>query len=444
MKKIKYFLTLILVIFITGCSNYNMSMKINKDKSMIYTVIITSDGYNSTLANNISVYKEKYEQYGYLVKEYNEDNKYGMIISKHFENIDDISYGNINEEFNLLYLYNDGYNEDVESKMFNVEKGFLKNTYTANFYVDLSNLGINLNDATVTYSVELPKESLSNNASLVSEDKNVLTWNITSLGKNEIDYVFELNSHDDIYYIIAVLIVIYLFFSIIINLFRKEDDDKEKRNHSNPDDINKKIENLTSNAIKNSNNKNGSVNKIDTVSNMDINHSNIPGPIKLIPDMNNTDTNYDITALKTPDNKKKGFFGMKKNNKTNEDVYRVNNNEEFNMMIENINNGNINNGSNNNEIIQNSSSVNNINNISENEIVNVKPIFDINPDTLNSSVVDNSSINNINNVEKIDNNIEDENQTFDSLKDNENNADGPIIRVNSKSIVVEKEKNENL
>lgn len=514
MKKLKCFLTLILLFFITGCSNYNMTMKIDKDKSMIYTVTILSNGYNSTLANNISIYKEKYEQYGYSVKEYNQDNKYGMVISKVFDNIDDIAQGKRSDEFNLLYLYEIGYNADIESKMFNVDKGIATNRYAANFYIDLSNLEINLNNATVTYNVELPNGTLSNNANYVSNDNKTLTWNITSLGKTEIDYVFELKSYDTIYYGIAIFIALFLFFSIISNLFSKGDESRENKKRiynaqkNNNNDINKKIENLTNNAIKNSTNNNASNNNMKTNNNS----TNSVNPVKnaapapssidvipptVIPANKNVETKDDMTSFKTPINQKNGGlfvnFGVNKNQPKKIEPVKVNDNEEFNMMINNINsnsNDNTNDiseiNSNNDEQIPNpfgNTNLNNVTNINgnsnetntsdlysapvisndfkinnielnnnnnfdsatDNEIIKIEPIYsydananvNINVSNENSDIA-NKDIANENTSSDVEVNKED--ITFQSL--NNIDANAPVIRVNSKSVVVDTRKKE--
>jgi len=515
MKKIKCFFTLILLFFITGCSNYDMSMKIEKDKSMVYTLTILSNYYNDTLNNNISIYKKKFEQYGYSVEEYNVNNKYGMIISKQFDNIDDISYGERSDEFNLLYLYTDGYNADIENKMFNVDEGIATNRYAANFYVDLSNLGIDLNNAAVTYSVELPNASLSNNASFVSNDQKTLTWNITSLGKTEIDYVFELNSYDNIYYIVSVFIAIYLFFSIISNLFRKVDGDGEKRtfnnvDYSKRDDVNKKVENLTNNAIKNSTNN---VNNVSSSSVKPIPKTNsVASSVTVIPPtkVNNMEMIDDITSFKTPENKNTvfGIFNGNKNQSIESNTNRVNNNEEFNRMINNINSGNnvsnidsndeINNVVNtinsdneqvpnpfgnsninanginanksendianlmdipviyndNNNTIINDNNVNINNNKVDDEINKIEPIYNIDNNTNVNTYISNENnntsnieatgvvTNNVNTNNDVNNNIDNYNEdvTFQSL--NKVINDVPVIRVNSQSVVLNNEKND--
>lgn len=221
MKKYNVIFILFLFIFVTGCSNLEMSMKINNNRSMFYTVYVLNENYNNEIARNISVYKQKLENNGYFVSEYNKNNKYGMIISKEYDNIDYVSRAKKEDEFNLLYMYNNDYNSEIENKMFYMDKKFISNYYVANFYVDLSNLGIDLNDSSVIYTVELPYRVKNSNADIISNDRKTLTWNISSLGKTEIDYEFELKNYDLIYYIIGVLIAIYLIFSIFFNLFRK-------------------------------------------------------------------------------------------------------------------------------------------------------------------------------------------------------------------------------
>lgn len=496
MEKMKCFIGLMLLLFITGCSNYNMSMKIDKDKSMDYTLTILSNYYNDTLNKNISIYKEKFEQYGYLVEDYNIDNKYGMIISKKFDNIDDISYGKRSDEFNLLYLYTDGYDADTESKMFNVDEGIATNRYAANFYVDLSNLGLDLTNTTITYSVELPNVPLSSNATFVSEDKKTLTWNITSLGKTEIDYVFELNSYDNIYYIVAILIAIYLLFSILSNLFRKSGDDRDnvniKYNNNNYNsDMNKKIENITNNAIKNSSNNVTYNNIADAPIKTIPKASPAPSSVTVIPPtkVNNIEMTEDITNFKTPDNKNNVFAIFEKKEQNNESSVKINDNEEFNKMINNVNNGNINSVSTNEESVYNSLENSNI---STNEVINNKDENDIsnlidipviyndsnisnNTDNIHrdsNSVLNNESIytddssnkntyvsnesinitntdisNNTTEIDIVYNNdinsdTDNSNQsvTFQSL--NEDSNDGRVIIVNNKSIVINNDKKE--
>ena len=222
MRNIKKFILLVFVILLTGCTNYDMSMKIDKDKSMLFSITILSDNQNE-ISNGIIILKEKYEKYGFVVSEYNQGNGYGVVMTKKFDDIDDISFGKRSDEFDLLYFYNNDYDSNIEKNMFNVDKEFYTNRYAANFIVDLSGYA-NLSASSITYSVYLPNGSVNNNASIVSDDGKTLTWNITSYGKNDIDFVFELSSYDNVYYAIAIIIAIALLFLIIRNLFGKNDE----------------------------------------------------------------------------------------------------------------------------------------------------------------------------------------------------------------------------
>lgn len=286
MKRIRKILILFLICFITGCSNYDMTMKINKNKSMIYSLMISSNSYNEEFNENIAIYKEKLEKYGYTYEQINNGN--GIIVSKVFDNIDDISNADKDIEFNLLYMYNNDYNEEVESKMFSAKHNFVNSLYTANFYVDLSSVGIVLNkDIKVSYTVELPYSVKTTNAVNISEDGKRLVWDINSSDKVEIDYEFELKNYDYIYQIVAYLFAIYLLFSIISNLFGKRDidGDLDSSNHdykghignnsSNSNNVNNKhnsINNLNSNNEKNSDIVNNVIN--DNVVDMNNNFIN--------------------------------------------------------------------------------------------------------------------------------------------------------------------------
>ena len=108
MRNIKKFILLVFVILLTGCTNYDMSMKIDKDKSMLFSITILSDNQNE-ISNGIIILKEKYEKYGFVVSEYNQGNGYGVVMTKKFDDIDDISFGKRSDEFDLLYFYNNDY-----------------------------------------------------------------------------------------------------------------------------------------------------------------------------------------------------------------------------------------------------------------------------------------------------------------------------------------------
>ena len=110
MNKIKVLLIMIMMLFITGCYNYDMEMKINDDKSMDFTLINTIDtskfdnndsGEVTTGSAALSTANAEFEKYnknlkskGYNVEKYSDPNNSsitGMKITKKFDSIDYIS-----------------------------------------------------------------------------------------------------------------------------------------------------------------------------------------------------------------------------------------------------------------------------------------------------------------------------------------------------------------
>jgi len=365
MGKIKKLILFIFVIFLTGCSSYDMSMEISKNKEMDFVITILSGYENSELADSVSIYKEKLEQYGFSVSEYNEDNKYGMIISKKYDNIDKISNGKRSEEFDLLYFYNNDYSSNVESKMFNVDKGFDTNRYAANFYVDLSSLDIDLSNAVVTFKVSVPNGTINNNANRSDDNGNNLTWNISSLGKTEIDFVFELKSYDYIYYGIAIIVVFFLVFSIFGTLFSKSGDEN---NNNKQLELDKKIEYLKNNNLVESKQTNFSNNNsfmtkeqylefqrkrnnVSTIQNNFNNNvnNNINTDFNVNSNFNSNNNSDRVNNSLVPElgksnvkvnnpRKRRGLFRRKKKKVDNSDVETsfVNTNVNFSAMIDNI------------------------------------------------------------------------------------------------------------
>lgn len=397
MKKIKYLIVGLFLILLTGCSSYDMSMSINKNKSMDLSIYIVSTS-SEEISKYIDSLKEKYESNDFNVEEFTKDNNYGIRISKHYDNIDNNSFAERTDKFDLLYLYNNDYDKSIETKIFNVDKGFASNRYAANFFVDLTNIDIDLSNTKVTFTVNLPKGSVSNNASTLSEDGNTLTWNITNKGRTDIEFVFEVGSYDTIYFIVAIFIAIFLVFSIISAILSKSGD-------ASSSDVDRDIEILSNNAKYYNMNKNKpSGNGV---------YSNY---------MNNRNNNSN-------------------NNVKKPELVKFNNNEnDFNKMMGNVsivnngmtnNNTNSNNISNNNDIFNYSVNDNNVinNNFSNDTIMNNN--INNNPDlNINKSV---DMVNSFDYEEPVDNK---------EIEEEVNNYDPDIIRVNNKDVVVTKENNE--
>lgn len=387
MKKIKYLIVALFLILLTGCSSYDMSMSINKNKSMDLSINIVSTS-KEEISKYVDSLKEKYEVNDFKVEEFTRDNNYGIRITKHYDNIDNNSFAERTDKFDLLYLYNNDYDKSIETKIFNVDKGFASNRYAANFFVDLTNIDIDLSNTEVTFVAYLPKGNVSNNASSVSEDGNTLTWNITNKGRTDIEFVFELGSYDTIYFIVAIFIAIFLVFSIISAILSKSGDASSSY-------VDRDIEILSNNAKYYNMNKNKpSGNGV---------YSNY---------MNNRNNNSN-------------------NNVKKPELVKFNNNEnDFNKMMGNVsivnngipnNNTNSNNISNNNDIFNYPTNDNNLmnNNINNNPDLNINKSVDV--------------VNSFNYEEPVDNK---------EVVEEINNYDPDIIRVNNKDVVVTKEKKE--
>ena len=393
MKKIKYLIVALFLILLTGCSSYDMSMSINKNKSMDLSINIVSTS-KEEISKYVDSLKEKYESNDFKVEEFTRDNNYGIRITKHYDNIDNNSFAERTDKFDLLYLYNNDYDKSIETKIFNVDKGFASNRYAANFFVDLTNKDTDLSNTKVTFVVYLPKGNVSNNASSVSEDGNTLTWNITNKGRTDIEFVFELGSYDTIYFIVAIFIAIFLVFSIISTILSKSGD-------ASSSDVDRDLEILSNNAKYNNINKN-KPNNNGVYSNY----------------MNNRNNNSNNNNVKKPELVK----------------FNNNNDNDFNKIMDNVsvvnngipnNNVNMNNNNQNNDIFNYPTNDNNVMNNNFNNNINNNPDLNI-----NKSV---DVVNSFNYEEPVDNK---------EIEEKVNNYDPDIIRVNNKEVVVTKEKNE--
>ena len=393
MKKIKYLIVALFLILLTGCSSYDMSMSINKNKSMDLSINIVSTS-KEEISKYVDSLKEKYEVNDFKVEEFTRDNNYGIRITKHYDNIDNNSFAERTDKFDLLYLYNNDYDKSIETKIFNVDKGFVSNRYAASFFVDLTNKDIDLSNTKVTFAAYLPKGNVSNNASSVSEDGNTLTWNITNKGRTDIEFVFELGSYDTIYFIVAIFIAIFLVFSIISAILSKSGD-------ASSSDVDRDLEILSNNAKYNNINKN-KPNNNGVYSNY----------------MNNKNNNSNNNNVKKPELVK----------------FNNNNDNDFNKIMGNVsvvnngisnNNVNMNNNNQNNDIFNYPTNDNNVMNNNFNNTINNNPDLNI-----NKSV---DVVNSFNYEEPVDNK---------EVVEEVNNYDPDIIRVNNKDVVVTKENNE--
>ena len=406
-----------MVLCITGCSSFDMNMSIKNNREMDYSIKVLSKG-NYNFEDKVTELKNKLGD-SYEVSLYNENGySSGISISKHYSDIDYISLGERSEEYNLLYFYNNPYSGDIENKMFNLDKSVDTNRYAANFYVDLSEVFTSLDNVYVTFNLTVPNGTLSNNATNVSDDGKSLTWNLTTLGKNDIDFVFEITSYDSLYQLGAIIIAIFLVFMIFTKLLSKSGDvNGSKDDLLSEFDNNIKTNNLTKNAIKN-NTPNAYVG--NNVNNNQIYMNNNQ--------YQNNNYNSDYSNVQNYNNNRE--YNMNNNyndNMNGNNNYNTNNNVDPKMfgLITNPSNDNSNNINNSNAV-----NVNDVNDsVSTNNNQDTEWFNNFNTDNSND-VVDNS------------NKVSNTNSNNVSFNDIALSGNEEIIKFNNKDVVITKKKNE--
>ena len=282
MKKLKYFVLLCLVAIIsTGCVKYNATMKINKDKSMDFTIIYALDKSLMSMGGESSSLKEEdfeeVKKAGYTVEKYSQDNYEGFKMTKKISNIDEVSTDQ-DVEFSLSGMME----ESSDNKyMFKVVKNGEKSTYYAKFTFDSNDSSLNNNteeldddddegledfdadvsdvlpdeeDDTLTttggddltsgmdlsaltgnmdlsFKVNLPNAAISSNATNKENDNKDLTWKLNANGSQTIEFAFELDanakSDSNLILYIGIGVGVLLVLVLLIFLLTRKKGNKE-------------------------------------------------------------------------------------------------------------------------------------------------------------------------------------------------------------------------
>lgn len=273
-KKTLIILTLLLFIVpMTGCVKYNATMDIKVDKSMDFSIIYALD---TSVFDDEEVLKEdelkNVEDNGFKVTEYTDGTLKGFTLFKNFSNIDEISSTD-KVEYSLGNIFEDS---TEKTKMFKIEKGFLKNKYTAILKFDSEDSSLNspnpeedesydeedssdedlvfeedynenenledeadeedeesnmdfssMMDFDLSFTVKLPNESLSNNASKVSDDGKTLEWELTTDEASSIEFSFELeNKSAKLILIGGGVVLLIVIISVVLIVLKKSKKNK--------------------------------------------------------------------------------------------------------------------------------------------------------------------------------------------------------------------------
>ena len=258
LKKIRNLCIILLCCFIvTGCVKYEMRMEINDDKSMDFTYI---ELIESTLESEDEEYddeeydeeeyddmldledeeedaevRERMEKRGYTVEEYidsKEPEYTGIKISKHFDNIDNISKEGDIIEINLTNLTEEDFDDSL---FFTYQKGIVYNVYKGNFQILNEDDVLDEEYASlvkIKFSIKLPKGALvESNATSVSDDKTELVWDLKSTEVNKIYFSFKLAEKSNLYMAYASVGIIALLIIVAISSALKRDKKKKEKNN---------------------------------------------------------------------------------------------------------------------------------------------------------------------------------------------------------------------
>ena len=271
-KILKVLLVAIMAFTLSGCVKFNQTMEIKKDGTMNYNLIYAVN--KSLLQGQDNIFEEddikELKEKGFTVTDYEDDEMKGVTISRNGILVDSISSDDKNAVYELTSVVSD--DEKDNSKLFYVKKGFLKNTYVANFKFDSSSVSDSSNinmrneddteddlvaeddftkddmtsddifdttdddsDSTgsdsdmsalmdqymknmdLKFIVKLPYAAISNNATTKSSDNKELTWDLTKITKDDsVKFEFSLYNVTNIAILVAgvVLVVAVVFFII--------------------------------------------------------------------------------------------------------------------------------------------------------------------------------------------------------------------------------------
>ena len=288
MKKGKVLIVLILCAIIsTGCVKFNANMNIKKDKSMDFSIIYAFD---KTVFGEDNQIKESdfddLKKEGFTVNKYQEGNMEGVTLSKNYKNIDEVSTENENE-YDLSGMMDSKKNK----YMFKVEKGLLKNTYTAIIKFDANESGMTMDDENnefevndeddlpdentlltedgndisqnnsnslddmdlsqltanldMSFSVNLPCSAISSNATKTEDNNKKLIWTLNMQNQPNIEFKFALYNMNVIYIGAGVLALLILI--VILLLLKNKNNKKTELAKVNDNQLH--VKNETSNDI---------------------------------------------------------------------------------------------------------------------------------------------------------------------------------------------------
>lgn len=209
-NKIKLLFLICLTTILYGCVKYEYTMTLGSDKRFNITIIdAIQKEYSSSLEDSFNEVKSSYEQKGYQVEEYSDEQYQGIKVSNTFSSIDDLS-SNEKMTIELTKLFDQ---DKDKIKLFTKNKKQNITTYSADFTYDFSlsqeekdlikNYDIDESDYSSLnlefyYSIVLPKniKVIENNANEFDEKNNKLSWTLKYGEVSSIKFSFTFDDKD--------------------------------------------------------------------------------------------------------------------------------------------------------------------------------------------------------------------------------------------------------
>ena len=204
------------LLFVTGCMDFNAEMEIKANKNMILTFTEMVD--NNYSSDSVKYFTDsdiaKYKENGFTISNVTVDDRVGHVLTKKITNIDSVSS-----------------TEQVPSKdatkallgeskyIFNVKRGILRNKYYATFNMSdfVDSIGTDFSDTSyrdISFKLRLPYKVITSDATNVSKNGKVLEWNLNDLNTQQIYFEFYLFNLTNIYILGGgILLVGLLIFS---------------------------------------------------------------------------------------------------------------------------------------------------------------------------------------------------------------------------------------
>lgn len=231
MKKIiGIILSILISISLTGCVKGKIHITVNRDKSADVEINFGVDKSLYSLMNSndpFSNIKTSLEKEGYKVSDFSDDKYKGITGKNHYTDLDK-GISNLKLSDKAVLSGNNS---------LKIDKGFFFNKYTIDTNIDMSSIASDkditedekkfqdmfINNISMDFIITMPVKAITNNASVISQDKKTYTWNLMPGKNNKISMTIKVpNINRIILTAVSAIVFIILLIIIIKNKNKKE------------------------------------------------------------------------------------------------------------------------------------------------------------------------------------------------------------------------------